>query len=143
MNLCILFILWAGAHSITSGGTQVGDVVAVINYATRITGALSMFPFLIMIFTRAKASGDRIGEVLETEGDEQEGGLLSDRLSGRIDFQDVSFRYPDMDREAPRHVTFSAKPKETIAILGATGSGKSTLFQLIPRLYQPDSGAFT
>jgi ATP-binding cassette subfamily B protein len=141
MNLCILFILWAGAHSITSGGTQVGDVVAVINYATRITGALSMFPFLIMIFTRAKASGDRIGEVLETEGDEQEGGLLSDRLSGRIDFQDVSFRYPDMDREALRHVAFSAKPKETIAILGATGSGKSTLFQLIPRLYQPDSGS--
>ncbi|UTL73525.1 ABC transporter ATP-binding protein [Bacillus halotolerans] len=141
MNLCILFILWAGAHSITSGGSQVGDVVAVINYATRITGALSMFPFLIMIFTRAKASGDRIGEVLETEGDGQEEGLLSARLSGRIDFQDVSFRYPDMDREALRHVTFSAKPKETIAILGATGSGKSTLFQLIPRLYQPDSGS--
>ncbi|WP_350254602.1 ABC transporter ATP-binding protein [Bacillus halotolerans] len=141
MNLCILFILWAGVHSITSGGSQVGDVVAVINYATRITGALSMFPFLIMIFTRAKASGDRIGEVLETEGDEQEEGLLSSRLSGRIDFQDVSFRYPDMDREALRNVSFSAKPKETIAILGATGSGKSTLFQLIPRLYQPDSGS--
>lgn len=100
-----------------------------------------MFPFLIMIFTRAKASGDRIGEVLETEGDEREEGIISDRLSGRIEFQHVSFRYPEMDREALRNVSFSAKPRETIAILGATGSGKSTLFQLIPRLYQPDSGS--
>ncbi|MFP7498697.1 ABC transporter ATP-binding protein [Bacillus subtilis] len=140
MNLCILLILWAGSYSITSGSTQVGDVVAIINYATRIIGALSMFPFLIMIFTRAKASGDRIGEVLETEGDEREEGIISDRLSGRIEFQHVSFRYPEMDREALRDVSFSAKPRETIAILGATGSGKSTLFQLIPRLYQPDSG---
>ncbi|MEK5082912.1 ABC transporter ATP-binding protein [Bacillus sp. FSL H8-0515] len=141
MNLCILLVLWAGAYSIAGGGTQVGDVVAIINYATRITGALSMFPFLIMIFTRAKASGDRIGEVLETEGDEREEGAISDRLAGRIEFQHVSFRYPEMDREALRDVTFSAKPRETIAILGATGSGKSTLFQLIPRLYQPDSGS--
>ncbi|MCY9355986.1 ABC transporter ATP-binding protein/permease [Bacillus spizizenii] len=141
MNLCILLILWAGAYSITNASTQVGDVVAIINYATRITGALSMFPFLIMIFTRAKASGDRIGEVLETEGDEREEGIISDRLSGRIEFQHVSFRYPEMDREALRNVSFSAKPRETIAILGATGSGKSTLFQLIPRLYQPDSGS--
>ncbi|MDO3662822.1 ABC transporter ATP-binding protein [Bacillus sp. C28GYM-DRY-1] len=141
MNLCILLILWSGAYSITNGSTQVGDVVAIINYATRITGALSMFPFLIMIFTRAKASGDRIGEVLETEGDEREEGVISERLSGRIAFQHVSFRYPDMDREALRNVSFSAKPRETIAILGATGSGKSTLFQLIPRLYQPDSGS--
>ncbi|CAN2254338.1 ABC transporter ATP-binding protein [Bacillus vallismortis] len=140
MNLCILLILWAGASSITSGGTQVGDVVAIINYATRMTGALSMFPFLIMIFTRAKASGDRIGEVLETEGDEREEGVISERLSGRIVFQHVSFRYPDMDREALRDVSFSVNPRERIAILGATGSGKSTLFQLIPRLYQPDSG---
>ncbi|MCI4138848.1 ABC transporter ATP-binding protein/permease [Bacillus vallismortis] len=140
MNLCILLILWAGASSITSGGTQVGDVVAIINYATRMTGALSMFPFLIMIFTRAKASGDRIGEVLETEGDEREEGVISERLSGRIAFQHVSFRYPDMDREALRDVSFSVNPRERIAILGATGSGKSTLFQLIPRLYQPDSG---
>lgn len=140
MNLCILLILWAGSYSITSGSTQVGDVVAIINYATRITGALSMFPFLIMIFTRAKASGDRIGEVLETEGDEREEGIIFDRLSGQIEFQHVSFRYPEMDREALRDVSFSAKPRETIAILGATGSGKSTLFQLIPRLYQPDSG---
>ncbi|MCY8720209.1 ABC transporter ATP-binding protein [Bacillus sp. S10C12M] len=141
MNLCILLVLWAGAYSIAGGGTQVGDVVAIINYATRITGALSMFPFLIMIFTRAKASGDRIGEVLETEGDEREEGAITDRLAGRIEFQHVSFRYPEMDREALRDVTFSAKPRETIAILGATGSGKSTLFQLIPRLYQPDSGS--
>lgn len=141
MNLCILLILWSGAYSITNGSTQVGDVVAIINYATRITGALSMFPFLIMIFTRAKASGDRIGEVFETEGDEREEGIISDRLSGRIEFQHVSFRYPEMDREALRNVSFSAKPRETIAILGATGSGKSTLFQLIPRLYQPDSGS--
>lgn len=85
MNLCILLILWAGSYSITSGSTQVGDVVAIINYATRITGALSMFPFLIMIFTRAKASGDRIGEVLETEGDEREKAsyliVCQDRLS--------------------------------------------------------------
>ncbi|MCO4851607.1 ABC transporter ATP-binding protein [Bacillus vallismortis] len=141
MNLCVLLILWAGAYSITSGGTQVGDVVAIINYATRMTGALSMFPFLIMIFTRAKASGDRIGEVLETEGDERDEGIISERLSGRIAFQHVSFRYPDMDREALRDVSFSVNPRERIAILGATGSGKSTLFQLIPRLYQPDSGS--
>lgn len=78
--------------------------------------------------------------MLETEGDEREEGIISDRLSGRIEFQHVSFRYPEMDREALRNVSFSAKPRETIAILGATGSGKSTLFQLIPRLYQPDSG---
>ncbi|PRR87879.1 ABC transporter ATP-binding protein [Bacillus atrophaeus] len=140
MNICILFILWLGANSVAQNGTQVGDVVAIINYATRITGALSVFPFLIMIFSRAKASGERIGEVLETEGDERERGKTDEPLSGRIDFEDVSFRYPDMEREALHHITFTAKPKETIALLGATGSGKSTLFQLIPRLYKPDSG---
>ncbi|MCY8932423.1 ABC transporter ATP-binding protein/permease [Bacillus atrophaeus] len=140
MNICILFILWLGANSVAQNGTQVGDVVAIINYATRITGALSVFPFLIMIFSRAKASGERIGEVLETEGDERERGKTDEPLSGRIDFEDVSFRYPDMEREALQHITFTAKPKETIALLGATGSGKSTLFQLIPRLYKPDSG---
>ncbi|MFT7822916.1 ABC transporter ATP-binding protein [Bacillus siamensis] len=141
MNSCILFILWFGAKSIDQGGAQVGDIVSVINYATRITGALSVLPFLIMVFSRAKASGERIGEVLETEGGEGTGHDPAQALAGGIEFREVSFRYPDMEKDALHHVSFSASPKETVAIMGATGSGKSTLFQLIPRLYTADSGS--
>ncbi len=98
MNSCILFILWFGAKSIAQGGAQVGDVVSVINYATRITGALSVLPFLIMVFSRAKASGERIGEVLETEGGEGTGHDPARALAGGIEFREVSFRYPDMEK---------------------------------------------
>ncbi len=86
MNICILFILWFGAKSIAQGGAQVGDVVSVINYATRITGALSVLPFLIMVFSRAKASGERIGEVLETEGGEGTGQARHGRLQAGLSF---------------------------------------------------------
>ena len=98
MNICILFILWFGAKSIAQGGAQVGDVVSVINYATRITGALSVLPFLIMVFSRAKASGERIGEVLETEGGEGTGQDPARALAGGIEFREVSFRYPGMEK---------------------------------------------
>ncbi|NLP52993.1 ABC transporter ATP-binding protein [Bacillus sp. RO1] len=143
MNGSILAVLWFGTIGVTNGGAQVGEVVAIVNYATRITGALSIFSFIIMAFARAKASAHRITDVLEEEID------LLDKvdvdkeatfLNGEIEFESVSFRYPNTDIPVLEDISFRADAGSTIAIMGATGAGKSSLFQLIPRLYDVDKG---
>ncbi|WP_110113589.1 ABC transporter ATP-binding protein [Bacillus sp. CGMCC 1.16541] len=142
MNMSILVVLWVGSFEVGNGDAQVGEVVAIINYAFRITSAFSIFSFIIMAFSRARASASRIREVLETEVD------LTDRVEsnsfsvqkGEVTFNNVSFHYPGTDISVLKNVSFSVKQGETVAILGATGSGKSSLFQLIPRLYDATSG---
>ncbi|MBP2242691.1 ATP-binding cassette subfamily B protein [Cytobacillus eiseniae] len=143
MNLSIMGVLWFGSIQVNTGGVQVGEVVAIVNYATRITGAFSVFSFIIMAFSRAKASSNRIVEVLETPAD------LIDRTDvdphgtityGKIEFHHVMFQYPDTDSPALENISFTLQPGQTVAILGATGSGKTTLFQLIPRLYDVNDG---
>lgn len=144
MNLSILGILWFGHLQIDTGTVKVGEVVAIINYATRITGAFSPLSFIIMAFSRAKASAGRISKVLEADidlKDSADSKPITQKVIGKVTFHRVSFQYPGTDKTVLHNLSFSVFPSETVAILGATGSGKSSLFQLIPRLYDVNDGA--
>ena len=146
MNLSLIFILWFGNMQSIAGTTEVGDVVAIVNYAMRVAMAISMFTFIIMAFSRAKASADRLNEVLVAEVDlidREDANDMSTIKQGKVDFQHVTFTYPGSEEVILRNVTFSIKPKEKLAIIGATGSGKTSLFQLIPRLYDTSDGKIT
>ncbi|KIL47080.1 ABC transporter ATP-binding protein [Jeotgalibacillus campisalis] len=142
MNAGILVILWYGSVEVTTNRASVGDVVAVVNYATRMTGALSIVTMIIMVFSRAKASSNRIGEVLETEVDlmDKEASETHVIQNGSIEFDNVTFVYPETTVEVLRSLSFSIEGGKRVSIVGATGSGKSTLFQLIPRLYDLTGG---
>ncbi|MCM3340180.1 ABC transporter ATP-binding protein/permease [Paenibacillus sp. MER TA 81-3] len=144
MNLSVLGILWFGHLEVNAGGVNVGEVVAIVNYAARMTGAMSMVSMILMVISRAKASGQRVAEVLGTDADITDADDANASLSirnGKIAFEDVSFRYPGTTAPVLQSVTFTAHPGETVAILGATGSGKTSLFQLIPRLYDVSGGS--
>ncbi|MGN7401641.1 ABC transporter ATP-binding protein [Cytobacillus praedii] len=143
MNVSIIGVLWFGNLQLNTGEVKVGEVVAIVNYATRITAAFSIFSFIIMAFSRARASSARIVEVMETPVD------LLDRKDtdsafavkeGKIEFKNVMFQYPGTETSAIDDISFTVQPGQTVAILGATGSGKTSLFQLIPRLYDVNSG---
>ncbi|RSK56456.1 ABC transporter ATP-binding protein [Bacillus canaveralius] len=144
MNLSIIAVLWFGTVDVSTGKMQVGEVVAIVNYATRITGAFSMFSWIMMAFSRAQASAERMSEVLETEIDLYDSEHLDPSIiveEGKLKFDHVSFQYPESCIPILDDVSFRVKKGETVAILGATGAGKSSLFQLIPRLYDVTSGA--
>lgn len=143
MNVAILVILWFGSGFISSGDIKVGEVVAIVNYATRIAGSLSVFSWLIMVLSRAKASADRVTEIFDTPIDLDEGILkrqTGNVKEGGIEFQDVTFRYPGSEEPVLKNLSFSVKAGQSLAIIGATGSGKTSLFQLIPRLFEVESG---
>ncbi len=143
MNLAILIVLWSGSIEVTGGGAQVGEVVAIVTYATRISSVFSIFSFIITSFSRARASADRVAEVLNTEVDLKDGDeaeLDNKVISGDISFDRVSFQYPETRGRVLQDVSFYVRAGETVSVLGATGSGKSTLFQLIPRLYDTTEG---
>lgn len=144
MNGSILAVLWYGSHDVRVGSASVGDVVAIINYAIRMSVALSIFSMIIMNFSRARASAQRISEVLNTEDEQDEsrnsGTSHTPFQKGQIEFRSVSFHYPGSQLPILDKVSFIARPGETVAILGATGSGKTSLFQLIPRLYPVNEG---
>lgn len=144
MNISILAILWFGSINVGTGDAKVGEVVAIVNYALRISSVLSIFSFIIMAFSRAKASADRINEVLETEADLTD-SLDAEEISviekGQIEFKSVSFTYLGTDTAVLNDLSFTVNAGETIALLGATGSGKSSIFNLIPRLYDVTDGA--
>ncbi|MFD1739831.1 ABC transporter ATP-binding protein [Bacillus salitolerans] len=143
MNLSIIAVLWFGSFEVQSGDAKVGEVVAIVNYAMRITMALSIFSFIVMAFSRARASANRIEEVLVTDIDLIDSVDIdkSARIeAGKIEFQHVSFQYPGTKAPVLEDISFIIEPGETVAILGATGSGKTSLFQLIPRLYDVTKG---
>ncbi len=140
MNITILFILWLGQAQVVSGNVQVGEVVAIVNYGLRMTSALSMFSFIIMFLSRSRASASRILEVLDTQIDVKQDGDKFAISDGKVTFQDVTFAYPGTKETVLKGISFTANAGETIAIMGGTGSGKSSLFQLIPRLYEVKSG---
>jgi ATP-binding cassette, subfamily B, multidrug efflux pump len=144
MNIVIIAILWFGSIQVNTGSSTVGDVVAIVNYTTRITGALSIFSFIIIAFSRGKASARRITDVLDTEidlVDTKEKGPSAEFRDGKIEFRHVSFNYPGTDAKVLEDLSFTVHPAQTIAILGATGAGKSSLFHLIPRLYDVSEGS--
>ncbi|MEN2767611.1 ABC transporter ATP-binding protein [Ornithinibacillus xuwenensis] len=143
MNLSIIAILWIGNTQSIAGTTEVGDVVAIVNYAMRVAMAISMFSFIIMAFSRTKASAERISEVLVEEIDllDSDDAVIKQTVkNGKIEFQNVSFQYPTSDGPVLYNISFTVNPGEKLAIIGATGSGKSSLFQLIPRLYDVTNG---
>ncbi|ALC86654.1 ABC transporter ATP-binding protein [Bacillus sp. FJAT-22090] len=143
MNVSLMAVLWFGAKEIQVGNAQMGEVVAIVNYATRMTGAFSMFAFIIIFFSRAKASSERMEEVLLVkEGIEEIETDTPDSLPGigEIEFNHVSFHYPTTDVPVLKDVSFTVRPGSKLAIMGATGSGKSTLLNLIPRFFDVSKG---
>jgi ATP-binding cassette, subfamily B, multidrug efflux pump len=144
MNASIIAILWFGSIDVSNGNVQVGEVVAVINYTTRITGALGVFSWIIMHFSRAKASSERVIDVFDTEVDLIESTKNVKCIKnpeGSIEFSHVDFKYPGTNVKVLQDLSFLIKSGETVSILGATGSGKTSLFQLIPRLYDVIHGS--
>ncbi|WP_313801576.1 ABC transporter ATP-binding protein [Cytobacillus sp.] len=143
MNISIIGVLWFGNMQLNTGEVKVGEVVAIVNYATRMTAAFSIFSFIIMAFSRARASANRIVEVMETPVDLLDRKDADHALAvkeGKIEFKNVMFQYPGTETAAIDELSFTVQPGQTVAILGATGSGKTSLFQLIPRLYDVSSG---
>lgn len=143
MNVSLMAVLWFGSVEIGNGNAQVGELVAIVNYAMRMTGAFSMFAFIISALSRAKASSERMEEVLLADGDlenqETESSGLGN-LEGDLLFENVSFHYPGKLEPILDNVSFHVAPGEKLAIMGATGSGKSTLLNLIPRMFEPTVG---
>ncbi|GKW45520.1 ABC transporter ATP-binding protein [Planococcus sp. NCCP-2050] len=143
MNVSLLAVLWFGASQIQANGAQIGELVAIVNYAMRMTGAFSMFSFIIMAFARSKASSERIEEILLAENVlEKDGqGKQAAVEDGTVVFENVSFSYPGTSAQVLKDISFEIKPNEKLAIMGATGSGKSSLLQLIPRFYDATEGS--
>ncbi|MEC0303963.1 ABC transporter ATP-binding protein [Terribacillus saccharophilus] len=137
MNIAVLAILYFGGMQ---QQTNVGDIVAIVNYATRITGALSVVGMLITFYARAKASSTRIADVLELDTPADDGETTSETFNGKIDLDQVTYRYPNGKVPVIEEFTMEIESGERVAILGETGSGKSTLLHLMIGLYEPDKG---
>ena len=143
MNCISLLIVWVGAHGVDNGTMQVGNMMAFIQYTMQIVMSFLMISMVSIILPRASVSANRINEVLETDGFIKESNKpkqLNPDKKGLVEFKNVGFKYPDSDEEVLSDITFTAKPGETTAIIGSTGSGKSTIVNLIPRFYDITSG---
>ncbi|PIC87031.1 ABC transporter ATP-binding protein [Sporosarcina sp. P21c] len=142
MNVSFMAVLWFGADEVRNSNMPVGDVVAVVNYTMRMTSAFSMFSFLIVIFSRAKASSDRMEELLVADDDLEKLEVADNRHPGAVSvrFDHVSFRYPGTTEDVLQDVSFEVPAGEKLVIMGATGSGKSTMLQLLPRMFTATQG---
>ena len=142
MNLVTLSILWFGAVRINNGTTNIGNLIAFLQYAMQILISLLMFTAMFIMIPRAQAAADRINRVLETRPGiaDPEHPRKAAGESGYVEFRDVTFRYHGAEEPAVKNISFQARPGETTAIIGGTGSGKSTIVNLIPRFYDPDAG---
>ncbi|OKP95773.1 ABC transporter ATP-binding protein [Paenibacillus sp. P46E] len=145
VNVGIMLVLWFGRIEISAGDATLGQTVAVINYSLRTIGALSALSWIMATFSRAKASSQRIQEVMSADHLEAKDAVAAAiiktaPIQGKVEFQHVSFRYPESDIAVLEDISFTVQPGERVAIMGATGSGKSSLVGLIPRLYEQNSG---
>lgn len=143
MNGVSILIIWFGAHNIDQGVMQVGDMLAFIQYAMQIVMSFLMISMISIMIPRASVSANRIMEVIETEPsikDKKETKKLNPNKKGLVEFKNVSFRYPDADTEILEDINFTAEAGKTTAIIGSTGSGKSTVVNLIPRFYDVTGG---
>ena len=143
MNEIMILIVWVGGHKIDEGIMQVGDMMAFIQYTMQIVMSFLMISMVSIMLPRASVSAKRINQVLETEPlikDKKETKKLDPSKKGLVEFKNVSFRYPDADTEILEDIDFTAEPGKTTAIIGSTGSGKSTVVNLIPRFYDTTEG---
>lgn len=143
MNALIIMLLWYGGIRIDTGDMNLGALFAFTQYAIQIMFSIVMVSVMFVLIPRAQAAADRINSVIETEPEIKDSSEIKHADSGKkgyLEFRDVTFRYKGAEEPALRNITFSAKPGETIAIIGGTGSGKSTLVNLIPRFYDIESG---
>ena len=143
MNILTMIIVWVGAHQIENSMLQIGDMLAFMQYAMQIIMAFLMLSAMFILIPRASVSATRVAEVLETEPEISDPEFVDEFMpekKGVVEFKDVSFRYPGADEDVLQNITFTALPGQTTAIIGSTGSGKSTLVNLIPRFYDVTKG---
>ncbi len=145
MNCITVLIVWAGSHGINDGIMQVGDMMAFISYTMQIVMAFMILTMVSVMLPRAEVACERVEDVLNTESSIREPECpqlpAADGPRAQLEFRDVSFSYPDGDENVVTGVNFTVRAGETLGIIGATGSGKSTIAQLIPRLYDATEGA--
>jgi ATP-binding cassette subfamily B protein len=140
MNLMVVLILYFGAYDALNGGVLTGDIIAFIQYSTQIVTSFLMIGAFMIILPRILVSGRRIAEVLNTEITITDGEITEISSNPTIEFKNVSYKYPGSEKETLNNINFTLKPGKTTAIIGGTGSGKSTILNLIPRLQDPTSG---
>ena len=146
MNGVSVLIVWTGAHGISDGQMQVGDMMAFIQYTMQIIMGFLMLCMISIMLPRAAVAADRVEEVLKSETiicDPEQPEVLPEQGEGVLSFDHVSFKYPGADEDVLQDITFTARPGQTTAIIGSTGSGKSTLVNLIPRFYDVTVGKIT
>ena len=144
MNAVTILIVWVGAKEIAAANMQVGDMMAFMQYAIQIIMAFLMMSMMFILIPRASVAAGRIVEVLNTESkivDPKEPKKINEKINGVLEFNNVSFKYPGAEEDMIKNLTFKANPGETTAIIGSTGSGKTTMVNLIPRLYDVTGGA--
>jgi ATP-binding cassette subfamily B protein len=143
LNVMSITILWVGAHQVQQANMQVGDVMAFLQYAMQIVFSFLMMSMLFVILPRAQVSANRVADVLETDlviKDPLKPLPLNGSFTGNVEFRNVSFRYPGADADVLHDISFKASPGQTTAFIGSTGSGKSTVVNLIPRFYDVTEG---
>ena len=143
MNFSSVAIVWFGAHLISSGNLQIGNMMAFLEYAMQVIISFLLLSMVFIMVPRAAVSVKRVGEVLDTLPsiiDPQSSQQLPNDATGKIEFKDVTFTYPDADLPVLSSINFTAEPGQTTAFIGSTGSGKSTLINLIPRFYDVSVG---
>jgi len=144
LNGVTILIVWVGAHQVAQSSMQVGDMIAFMQYALQIVFAFLFLSFMFIILPRAAVSANRIADVLETEPaiqDPPQPRPFPAPFQGTVEFQHVSFRYPNAEEDVLHDLNFTARPGQTTAFIGSTGSGKSTLVNLLPRFYDVTGGA--
>lgn len=144
MNGISILIIWTGAHQVDASMLQVGDMMAFLQYATQVVFSFLMMSMMFIFLPRASVSGSRIADVLSVKPtivDPKEPKSFVPTKKGTVEFRNVSFRYPDAEENVICDINFTAKPGETTAIIGSTGSGKSTVVNLIPRFFDVTDGA--
>lgn len=142
-NITAIGIIWVGTHLVSTNNLQVGDMLAFMQYSMQVITAFLMISIMFIMIPRAAVSGKRIEEVLESDSSIKDPAnpIKADpKIKGRIEFKEVNFAYPGSDLSVLRNISFVAEPGKTTAIIGSTGSGKSTIINLIPRFYDVTSG---